>query len=372
VAGDFVWRWIGRLLHRLARRHSESAFRAQLDGRPGGHVAGVVLVGLSLLVYAGVAALFGLGLWLGSLSFPGFGLVPGVILVGLAVELRPRFGRVPKYATKVTPAEAPELHRLVGDVATALGAPVPAVYVEEDVFNASASRVGLRRRPVLMLGLPLWNVLSAQQRVALLGHELGHFVNGDPRRGLLVQPAVGGLQRLDAWLVPVGMGTASIATRLVMAIVTGVLRALILPPRVGLAVLAVRDGQRAEYRADRLAAAAAGRAAAAELCDVLLLSDTVGMLLRRNARAGRPPAEWPETTAKLLVDVRPDLPARREASLDAVSLFDTHPPQGLRAAVLDALGGESATVVVSSDRNARIDAELAGPSARSARTLKLL
>jgi hypothetical protein len=127
---------------------------------------------------------------------------------------RPRFGRVPKYATKVTPAEAPELYRLVGDVAAALSAPVPAVYVEEDVFNASASRVGLRRRPVLVLGLPLWNVLSAQQRVALLGHELGHFVNGDPRRGLLVQPAVGGLQRLDAWLVPVGMDTASIATRL--------------------------------------------------------------------------------------------------------------------------------------------------------------
>ena len=96
------------------------------------------------------------------------------------------------------------------------------------------------------------------------------------------------------------------------------------------------------------------------------------MLLQRDARAGRPLAEWPETTAKLLVDVRPDLPARRAASLDAVSLFDTHPPQGLRAAVLEALSGESATVVVSSARNARIDAELAGPSARSARTLKLL
>ena len=84
-----MWRWIGRLSHRLARRHSEGAFRAQLDGRPGGHVARVVLVGLSLLVYAGVAALFGLGLWLCSLSFPGFGLVPGLVLAGLAFELRP-------------------------------------------------------------------------------------------------------------------------------------------------------------------------------------------------------------------------------------------------------------------------------------------
>ena len=32
--------------------------------------------------------------------------------------------------------------------------------------------------------------LTAGERVALLGHELGHFVNGDPRRGLLTQPAL--------------------------------------------------------------------------------------------------------------------------------------------------------------------------------------
>lgn len=367
-----MWRRIDRWSHRLARRHSLSAFEAQLGGRPGGTAAAGLLIGLSLVLYALIAVLFAGGLWLGSLSFPGLGLVPAVILVGTAVELRPRFGRVPKYATEVAPAEAPELHRLVGLVAAALGAPVPAVYVEEDVFNASAARVGLRRRAVLVVGLPLWNALSAQQRVALLGHELGHFVNGDPRRGLLVQPAVTALQRLDGWLVPVRMATASIATRLVMAVVTGVLRGLILPLRVGLAVLAVRDGQRAEYRADRLAAAVAGRAAAAELCDVLLLGDSVVMLIRRNARAGRPLAQWPESVAKLLVEVGPALPARRATSVDAVELFDTHPPQGLRARVLEALGGESAAVVVPPALNARIDAELAAASARSARTLKLL
>ncbi|WP_433604009.1 M48 family metalloprotease [Dactylosporangium sp. CA-139114] len=369
---DRLWRWIGRSSHRLALRHSRSAFEAQLAGRPGGTAASALLTVMSLVLYALIAAILALGLWLSSLSFPGFGLVPGVVLIAMAVELRPRFGRVPKYATEVTPAAAPELHRLVGEVAAVLGAPVPAVYVEEDVFNASATAAGLRHRPVLVIGLPLWNALSAQQRVALLGHELGHFVNGDPRRGLLVAPAVVALQRVDAWLVPVRMGTASFATRIVMALVTGVLRAAILPLRLGMALLAVRDGQRAEYRADRLAATVAGRVAAAELFDVLLLSDSVLMLIKRNARAGRPLAQWPESIAKLLVEVGPNLPARREASLERVSLFDSHPPNGLRSRAMEALGGEPAALVVPPDRNERIDAELAEASARSARTLKLL
>ncbi|WP_328822533.1 M48 family metalloprotease [Micromonospora rubida] len=55
----------------------------------------------------------------------------------------------------------------------------------DGALNAYATAVGPRRRRVLCLGLPLWGSLPAQERVALLGHELGHFVNGDPRRSLL-------------------------------------------------------------------------------------------------------------------------------------------------------------------------------------------
>ncbi|WP_433222522.1 M48 family metallopeptidase [Dactylosporangium sp. CS-047395] len=371
MTGDFFFRRLGRWSHSLAKRHSLSAFGAQLGNRPGGRAASGLLIFTSLLLYALILALLALGLWLCSLSFPGFGLVLGLPLVAMAVELRPRFGRVPKYATEVTAAQAPELHRLIGQVAAALSAPMPAVYVEDDEFNAFTTLVGLRRRPVLVLGLPLWVSLPAQQRVALLGHELGHFVNGDPRRGLFVAPAVVALQRVDAWLQPV-VGVASIVTRLVLGLVTGVLRAAILPFRVGIAVLAVRDGQRAEYRADRLAATVAGRTAAVDLLDVLLLRKSAVMLIMRNARTDRPLAEWPETIAKLLVEVRPNLAARRESSLDDVSLFDSHPPNGLRSRALEALPGESAAVVVTSAQNMRIDAELAEPAARSARTLKRL
>ncbi|MEU4592838.1 hypothetical protein [Micromonospora aurantiaca (nom. illeg.)] len=35
-----------------------------------------------------------------------------------------------------------------------------------------------------------WGALNGPARVALLGHELGHFVNGDVRRGPVTQPAL--------------------------------------------------------------------------------------------------------------------------------------------------------------------------------------
>ncbi|WP_432824316.1 M48 family metallopeptidase [Dactylosporangium sp. CA-092794] len=368
---DFGWRWLDRIAYRSAFRHTKTTFDAQLHARSAGTGGSLVLLVSSWALYALIIALFLAGVWLCSLSFPGPGLLLGLIVIGVAVELRPRFGRVPKYATEVTPAEAPELHALVAQVASAVGAQPPAIYVEEDVFNASADSYGLRRRRVLVLGLPLWNALSRQQRVALLGHELGHFVNGDPRRGLVVQPAFTALHRLSILLRPAG--DHGLWARLILGALTAVLRAVLLLPRLALQILAFRDGQRAEYRADRLAATAAGRAATVELLDLLTVLDSVAMLVKRDARAGRPVTAWPATTAGLLTEIRPQLTARREAELrDQLSLFDSHPPNGLRAQLVQAQANESAAVVLNEAANARIDQELAKHSARSARALKSL
>jgi len=371
VTTDFGWRWLDRLACRSAVRHTTATYEAQLEARPAGSTGAAVLLVSSWVLYIIIAALFLLGAWLCSLSFPGLGLLPGLIIIGVAVELRPRFGRVPKYATAVTTAEAPALHALVAQVAAAVGAQAPAIYVEEDVFNASADTYGLRRRQTLVLGLPLWNALSGQQRVALLGHEMGHFVNGDPRRSLVVQPAFTALHRLSDLLRPAG--NHGFWARLILRVVTGTLRAILVPPRLGLQILAFRDGQRAEYRADRLAATVAGRTATVELFDLLTVRDSLAMLVKRDARNGRPVAEWPATIAALLAEIPPQLAARREAEVrDQLSLFASHPPNGLRAQLIQAQDNESAAVVLDAATNARIDHELAKHSARSARTLKSL
>ncbi|GAA3201563.1 M48 family metalloprotease [Dactylosporangium siamense] len=373
--------WLDRIAHRSARRHTLATFEAFSGGAGRAGTAGSrVLLISSILLYGLILALLATGIWLCTISVPG--AVAGLLVIGVAVLLRPQFGRVPKYADEITEAAAPQLHALVREAAGAAGAPVPRIYVEGDAFDAAAGMVGLRRRPVLVLGLPLWNALPRQSRVALLGHELGHFVNGDPRRRLLTQPSLTSLAELDALLEPEsardtgGWSDGFLVVWIVrplLNLVKLVLRTLLWAPRTALAVLALREGQRAEYRADLVAARMAGRAATVELLDTLVVMDSLAMLILRDARAGRPVAEWPQTTLRLLAEVRPQLAVRREAAtLRETTLFASHPPSGLRARLVEATALESAAVVLDPIRNERIDAELAKHSASSARTLKAL
>lgn len=63
--------------------------------------------------------------------------------------------------------------------------------------DASVTTYGIRRRRLLKLGLGLWEITGPQQRIALLGHQLGHYANGDMRHGLVVANA---LRSLNMWL----------------------------------------------------------------------------------------------------------------------------------------------------------------------------
>src|SRR3954469_23803278 len=73
VTMDFGWRWLGRIANRSAMRHTTATYDAQLSGRSAGTGAFVVLLVSSWMLYLLTAALFGVGLWLCSLSFPGPG-----------------------------------------------------------------------------------------------------------------------------------------------------------------------------------------------------------------------------------------------------------------------------------------------------------
>jgi heat shock protein HtpX len=155
--GPFGPRFVDRRIFRLAYRWTAAEFRA-LEGRseiPSGRLRlpGLVVVVASVLISLFTVAAVVVGVWLCTLSFPGIPLLPGVVLILLAVEMRPRFGRLPKGEE---PNESPSLQALVSHLAKTIGAPVPdAVYLSEDMFNAYTGQVGLRRRRVLVIGLPL-------------------------------------------------------------------------------------------------------------------------------------------------------------------------------------------------------------------------
>ena len=69
------------------------------------------------------------------------------------------------------------------------GSPTPKYVKLNADFNASTARRGVRHEAVLTLGAPLWQILDGDERLALLGHELGHQVNGDATQGVLVTTA---------------------------------------------------------------------------------------------------------------------------------------------------------------------------------------
>src|SRR5262245_20961627 len=111
--------------------------------------------------------------------------IAGGLLLAFAVMFRPRIGSARKVLKEVdvlAEDQAPELFRLVRRIAEVVGAPMPHKIAIDARFNASAGTMGPTRRRIMVLGLPLLAVLRPQERVALIGHEVGHFINHDSRR----------------------------------------------------------------------------------------------------------------------------------------------------------------------------------------------
>lgn len=304
---------------RRQRRRAGRAFAAdarlaaEVEGRPPvrrGPTRGTrVLLAVSVLLGLGVVALFVTGLAMvvqGSAAWK----VVGALLAMLAVELRPRLPRQGVELGTVQRGDQPALFAVLDAVCRELSAPAVDTVVLDETFEASCVQVGLRRRPVLHLGLPLWAALSPAGRLALLGHVVGHLVNGDPRQRLLVQPALVTFRHLGLVFDPRAMVRRhQLETRgaydgaimghapqgnLLWEGIAGVLSAVVFAPlrwlcdaaQARLEVLAVRDGQRAEYVADALATTVAGSAATVEYLETLLLAEPVSTAVHRWLRVG--------------------------------------------------------------------------------------
>jgi Zn-dependent protease with chaperone function len=358
---------------RLARRSGERLARGLLAARelePRWTLARIAAYAIAVAVHLVTLALIAAGLAAIVIDFPNvLGILIGVTLLGVGLLMRPRLDKLDPHASHA--ADAPALRALAADVAAVLDRrPPDEIRIDAD-WNASWRVVGLQRRRVLSLGLPLLAALEPQQRVALIAHEIGHDRNGDPRRGLIVGSAVLGLDRLsdllrpepgydsdylaEAELGPIGW----VSSGLMWLISRPVEAVLWLEAR-----LLLRDMQRAEYLADALAARVAGTQATVALLERILLWSAFELVVQQAMHDG---ASDVLNRLGLSLELVPDRERdrrRRVARLEEARLEDTHPPTGRRIELLEDRAAEPPRVVLNSAQSRRIDAELESLVAR--------
>ncbi|MFD0273477.1 M48 family metallopeptidase [Kitasatospora sp. NPDC127111] len=341
-------------------------------------------------IHLSTAALAGWGVWLLVTGNTPLRCLGAVVLT-VVFLLRPRLGRAPRGTGVLTRAEAPALYGLTDRLAERLGAPKTDVIQVNGEFNASMAVVGLRRTSVLTIGLPLWEAADDRQRIALLGHELAHRVNGDQRSGLWLGSAIGALAHWYDLAAPrrraggAGIGVMNLlflfadylSNAFLHVVAWLLLRVLRLLRR-----LTARAGQQAEYRADELAARAASTEAASGMLTALLFDEAVGTaVLRVRAKiqsrprsTRREPASAPDTDLlwQELRDHLAGLPPLERDRLVSRSRAEghcvdaTHPPTHLRLALLAERPPVPAAVTATPEESAAIHAELAPHRARTA------
>ncbi|MEU8762881.1 M48 family metallopeptidase [Streptomyces sp. NPDC048659] len=377
---------IERARRRMAHRYGEELFAELAHGtsgavRNGLGAAGVQAVAVSALVHGLTVVLVVLGLWL-LIAGWGEGLQPvfAVILFGFAALLRPRFGRLRRKGDDEPVLErrdAPELFALLDEVAGAVGTTGVDVVVVGPEANASVSTYGVRQRRALRLGMSLWAILEPQERVALLGHEFGHYAHGDTRRSLWVG---GALRSLDTWRYLLAPNAGETLMDQFVNVLTAVPRWTVHGVTLLLDQATLRAAQRAEYLADSSAAHVAGPAAAAALMDVTLCVEAAESALVREMVAARTrlggaarhddPAVglWDRIAAQTAAvpDHERDR-LRRVAELRGHSIDATHPPTHLRHRRLALSEPAPARLVLDERRAAAVDRDLAGPAQTVAR-----
>jgi heat shock protein HtpX len=357
---ELSWRWVDRMTFRAAYRMNAGQFEALRGGPltpPSLSVADAFVTTISLTMLLFVVGLAALGVYVAvftSIFLPWF---VGGLLILIAIALRPRFGSLDKRAYQVSRADAPELFRLIDEVAAAIGAKPPHVVLARPGMTAFADAYGLRRRRVLGLGMPLWMALSPQQRVALLGHELGHFVNGDVARKPLNVMAFTTLGTLSELTVPPRRGGLG---AIFAQIVLGAAHQLLATAQTFVTALAMRSTQRAEYYADALAAWVGGTQAAIGCMDVLLLSEGMYTVVRSAAQRSDVIEDWVAAGQRAQSELAPRVPRLRQLTKrDEASLFSSHPPTGLRALMLESRPFLAPAVVLTESRSQGIDREMA-------------
>ena len=366
----FARRRVAALDRASARVHSGLLGQVTRGGRPAastGTSGGVAAISVLVLVAYVAAVVLLVVATLAPKNVIGWFFVVLAWLVVIAIAPRPNhLGDV-----RLLPVEHfPSTHRYVAVVAEAVGTRTPDIIAVSTEFNASVTRVGWGRRQALVVGLPFWTLLTDDERLALLGHELGHLRGRDTTLNHLAGLAHGILRRAATILTPLPADAYSdfvdyrhaASEALMNTAASLVLRLLSAPPTLLLLLferLAAVDSQRREYLADLRAAEIAGTPATVRL--LVTLGNVPGLhtLAAAGVRRRQDPFAVLESVRR-----RPDptseqvAAARRRAGEQDLRWDASHPRDDLRLSLVEARAAHR--TLPASDLQHAADLELTG------------
>jgi Zn-dependent protease with chaperone function len=211
-------------------------------------------------------------------------------------------------------------------------------------FNANYRTASWKGMPYVEVGAPLLAILSVDEFIAMLSHELSHGANKDPLRGHFLFVA---LETLVGWATVIrptsisglgdGMPYGAIISiiGIPFAIAAIALSELIFLVAKGLYLLVLHQSQRAEYLADLLAARVSGSKEMISLLDKLYLFDVVDTAIQRHALT-----KPDDPIGNKLLEAVTVLPEstrdkyRAESRAASWQVDSTHPPTALRIDML--------------------------------------
>ena len=327
--------------------------------RPRWSISKILAFTLALAIHLFSIVIAGLGLYALSFGWSAvFIMLIGILLLTLSWCMRPRLGSMPTNC--LSRQNTPALFALCDRIADKVGSPrADGIQINSD-YNASFAQVGIPRKTLITIGLPMWLVQTWPERIATLAHEFSHGANGDSTRSIVIGSA---LNTLAYWIYFIrpeydqDSGFAGMIGHYLLWILSWFIELIY----IGLSHLVWHQSQRAEFLADFLATTVSGTQAMKDDLQKMPYGEHLQIFANKSIFSNQ------QSGKKILtkfVSYFRGLPQSELERLDRIAvrenarLDSTHPPTRQRIEFIAAHPVADATITVEKEEQSLINVEL--------------